>query len=517
MACPIDSQIHTNTDNSMLASQKTLNTNLDIIFSPDSWDPFLLSSQDLLQMFQPPPPPPVNLPIPSVDENQEFNYNSSARMIRTSSLPAMDQTLEITNPTVNCEANIQIMDSFQSVTRNWTLEELHNRRRLVNFTWTVVPADTGNGPSLEESAVEEEEDEDDNNRHNPVVKIFCNPISQQDYRPDMAVVSCILDEHDNYYFTSYDFITFFESLLKTKFKIEEKNRIRRNLESFKPLTVSRKHNENFFHLIMKYVSPKPRTMEKNVKVFKWSSFQPLLMKIGAKYSVIHSPTLTPSPHLPMQDHLFNFHSESMYHSISNSPASLISRSASFYNLELAPMWNSAFSPETVPEPVDRVPDFEVPSIKAQSFFFRQGQFQKARFDMASRTKIGFDPANNVRRAHFDLTDTVPYEFEEMNRGLSVSFDQINRAQNENFSSIDSLPSASFTPLDGFNNSGFELRLQQDSEASLEHLPVTNTTSQTQYQMEYPDNPQFLNPDQMFRPESTAFFDPKIFQQHPPSF
>jgi len=74
-------------------------------------------------------------------------------------------------------------------------------------------------------------------------------------------------------------------LVGTGFTVEEKNRIRRNLEGFRPITVSKNKpgSEDFFKLIMGFPNPKPRNIEKDVKVFPWDVLGVALKKIIGKY------------------------------------------------------------------------------------------------------------------------------------------------------------------------------------------------------------------------------------------
>jgi len=91
-----------------------------------------------------------------------------------------------------------------------------------------------------------------------------------------------------------------EALVGVRFTVEEKNRIRRNLEGFRPLTVSKakSDSEDFFKCIMGFPHPKPRNIEKDVKVFPWKILAHALKKIISKYSASYSSTasaiLTPA-------------------------------------------------------------------------------------------------------------------------------------------------------------------------------------------------------------------------------
>lgn len=143
---------------------------------------------------------------------------------------------------------------------SWTQEEWENRRRLVQF-WR--------------------------RQEGPVVHATFRPITQAEYNQDSVVISCIFREDKNECFvTSVDAIYLLEALVGIRFTVEEKNRIRRNLEGFKPITVSKTkaESEAFFKLIMSFPNPKPRNIEKDVKVFPWSILSEALKKIISKYS-----------------------------------------------------------------------------------------------------------------------------------------------------------------------------------------------------------------------------------------
>ncbi|KAH8119457.1 hypothetical protein DFH11DRAFT_1565113 [Phellopilus nigrolimitatus] len=119
--------------------------------------------------------------------------------------------------------------------------------------------------------------------------VTCEVIPQEAYNDDDIIVSCIYrQETRNCWFTSVDVIYLLERLVGNPFTVEEKNRIRRNLEGFKPTTVSKGKAgyESFFQRIMDFPAPKPRNIEKDVKVFPWSVLNKALDKIISKYSVV---------------------------------------------------------------------------------------------------------------------------------------------------------------------------------------------------------------------------------------
>lgn len=114
------------------------------------------------------------------------------------------------------------------------------------------------------------------------------PIPQSEYssHQNSIIISCIFREDNNCcYVTSVDAIYLLEALVGNRFTVEEKNRIRRNLEGFRPITVSKtkQGSEEFFKLIMGFPNPKPRNIEKDVKVFPWDILGQALRKIIGKY------------------------------------------------------------------------------------------------------------------------------------------------------------------------------------------------------------------------------------------
>ena len=163
------------------------------------------------------------------------------------------------------KAVLQINGDLGTMATHWTAPEWESKRRLVQF-WRT--------------------------QENSTIKASFRPVPQSD-RPTSAVcVSCIWwEEKKECYVTSVDCIHLLESLIAVRFTVEEKNRIRRNLEGFRPLTVSKgkKDCESFFKLIMQFPSPKPRNIEKDVKVFAWNILPHALKKIIGKY--VRSPPL----------------------------------------------------------------------------------------------------------------------------------------------------------------------------------------------------------------------------------
>ena len=95
-----------------------------------------------------------------------------------------------------------------------------------------------------------------------VITATFEPVTLEDRIPNSICVSCIWwEEKNECYVTSVDTISLLESLVAVRFTVEEKNRIRRNLEGFRPATVSKTktESEEFFKLIMGF--PKPEAAQ----------------------------------------------------------------------------------------------------------------------------------------------------------------------------------------------------------------------------------------------------------------
>ncbi|KAK3306295.1 uncharacterized protein B0T15DRAFT_136819 [Chaetomium strumarium] len=176
------------------------------------------------------------------------------------------------------KATLKIFGDLSSMAEGWTQEEWENKRRLVLFR----KQQTGS-----------------------VLTVSFKPVSAAERPPHSICISCIWwEEKQACYVTSVDTIHLLEQLLAApnRFGVDEKNRIRRNLEGFRPATVSkaRAESEEFFKVIMGFGNPKPRNIEKDVKVFHWKDLAGALYKIISKYSASTTTSLmTPSssPHV----------------------------------------------------------------------------------------------------------------------------------------------------------------------------------------------------------------------------
>jgi hypothetical protein len=152
----------------------------------------------------------------------------------------------------------------------WTPEERHENRRIICFNKTT---------------------------YGDIIQLDCFPVPINEYKESMHTISCIrwkpgphpVEQHKlagKCIFTSVDIITLLEKLVGYGFTVQEKNRIRRNLEGYHPETVKKEGNTNLvFNQVMAYTSPKVRNIEKDIKVFLWSDLTKALRKVVQKYNL----------------------------------------------------------------------------------------------------------------------------------------------------------------------------------------------------------------------------------------
>lgn len=157
------------------------------------------------------------------------------------------------------KATLQINGDLDSMADHWTPEERSAKRRIVQF-WRSQSGST--------------------------IHTNFEPVKPEERSSNSICISCILwEERRECFVTSVDTIYLLESLVGIQFKVDEKNRIRRNLEGFRPMTVSKgkADSETFFKVIMGFPTPKPRNIEKDVKVFPWKILAHALKRIISKY------------------------------------------------------------------------------------------------------------------------------------------------------------------------------------------------------------------------------------------
>ena len=196
---------------------------------------------------------------PSDHYMQDFNGARAGRSTKKTSLIRTRRTASGEDESGAKCASLSLENDLESMTKDWDKTELAAGRRLVRFT------------RIQDGAK---------------LLVSCATVRQEDYAEGDAVISCIYrKETDSCYVTSVDIILLLERLVGHEFDIEEKNRIRRNLEGFRPKTVSknRPDSSEFFLQIMNFPAPKPRNIEKDLKVFDWAVLPQALEKIISRY------------------------------------------------------------------------------------------------------------------------------------------------------------------------------------------------------------------------------------------
>ncbi|KAI7854879.1 hypothetical protein BDC45DRAFT_439851 [Circinella umbellata] len=159
---------------------------------------------------------------------------------------------------------------------NWTKEENSVHRRLVQF-WRV--ATTSKIKICCDFCTLSKDEYNNQERHGRFTASSDNNGAQ------VVVVSSITFKQ-NLWITSVDLIHLLECIMGVTLNIEEKNRIRRNLEGFHPITVSKHEEEtaDLYYHVMGFKAPFPRSIEKDFKIFDWHILPYALKKILVKYN-----------------------------------------------------------------------------------------------------------------------------------------------------------------------------------------------------------------------------------------
>ncbi|KAK6451521.1 hypothetical protein FP744_10007772 [Trichoderma asperellum] len=215
---------------------------------------------------------------PTISSRSSLSHHLSIPSSANNGAPQLVRTSTITaggsgpyHPMYTHKAVLKINGNLGEMAAKWTEEEWGNRRRIVQFKKT---------------------------QHQAVLNVSFKAVPVNERPPNSICISCIWwAEKSDCYVTSVDTIHLLEQLVAApnRFSVEEKNRIRRNLEGFHPVTVSKAKadSEEFFKIIMAFPHPKPRNIEKDVKVFPWATLEPALKKIIGKYSANPSSIMTP--------------------------------------------------------------------------------------------------------------------------------------------------------------------------------------------------------------------------------
>lgn len=156
--------------------------------------------------------------------------------------------------------SLQFMTSLEDLCQSWDSDELRANRRLVKFT--VL-------------------------REGSRIMLHAERVSQQDYSPeDDIVISCIRhQESSSFHVTSVDILSLFQAICGQELSVKEKTRLRRNIQCFSPIRLSKTDCEftSFYYTIMEMKNPKPRTIDKKLKVFNWLLLNDMLDKMLSKF------------------------------------------------------------------------------------------------------------------------------------------------------------------------------------------------------------------------------------------
>lgn len=222
------------------------------------------------------------MPVTSGSTNPQLVRTST---LRAPKMPRANNQLQPFSQYSHQRSNLRLVGDLAGMASNWTAEEKKEKRRLVEF---------------------------ERKQDGSTLTVTHKAVTIEDRAEDGICVNCIWwEENDEMFITSVDSLHLLELLVGNRFPVEEKNRIRRNLEGFKPRTITRedknkKHldkndeetsNDAFFNVIMGFADPKPRNIEKDIKVFPWKLLPEMLKKILSKYvscfmAGLHLPMLT---------------------------------------------------------------------------------------------------------------------------------------------------------------------------------------------------------------------------------
>ncbi|EGE02772.1 hypothetical protein TEQG_08614 [Trichophyton equinum CBS 127.97] len=217
-----------------------------------------------------------SISVTPIGQEMEVNHGNPT-LVRTSTIQQALAGAPNPNAPFNpyamypSKAVLKLNGDLDAMALDWKPEECEAQRRLVQFT---------------------------RRQEGSTIHADFKPVSPSERAPNSICISCIQwAGKKECYVTSVDTIYLLESLVGVRFTVEEKNRIRRNLEGFRPMTVSKAKpdSEDFFKVIMGFPNPKPRNIEKDVKVFPWKILTHALKKIIGKYSASYSSTAAALP------------------------------------------------------------------------------------------------------------------------------------------------------------------------------------------------------------------------------
>ncbi|KAG7403784.1 hypothetical protein Forpe1208_v016157 [Fusarium oxysporum f. sp. rapae] len=168
------------------------------------------------------------------------------------------------------QAILKIVGKLESMAEEWTPQERGNCRRIVLFHKTQKGA---------------------------TVNATCQSVSVNEIPSGSICISCIWwAEKGECYVTSVDIVYLLGQLIvgPKLFDRQERERVRCNLDTFESQTI-RKINpdtKKFFNIIMGFSDPKPRNLERDIKLFPWRILGDALKEVFRLYSISPSHTVS---------------------------------------------------------------------------------------------------------------------------------------------------------------------------------------------------------------------------------
>ncbi|KAL8832218.1 MAG: hypothetical protein Q9170_004977 [Blastenia crenularia] len=223
------------------------------------------------------------------------------RIVRTSQLPGAASLSS--SELESIRASLSIPGDLDAMQKNWTADERKTNRRLVHF-WRQ-------------------------SQNGRFVSAGFEPVTTESKTPKNTSINCIYWERKGEcYITSVDAISVLEIMVGERFDVPEKNRVRRNFSGFEPVTMHKHRSEDaknptpqikeqdieqeeveeFFRVIMTLPQPRPRNIEKAIKVYPWRLLGRMLTQVMRKYSADyistgHLPSATGSLNRPINNTL----------------------------------------------------------------------------------------------------------------------------------------------------------------------------------------------------------------------
>ncbi|KAI3641880.1 hypothetical protein MIR68_000149 [Amoeboaphelidium protococcarum] len=202
---------------------------------------------------------------------------------------------------------VRYLKQFEEVLEEWTPLEMAHGRRIVAFT---IEHDKKKQDLIHVNLDKPATLDDETLVDMQIVQlehIFSGKVSRES---GDVLVNCIsaplTDGSLGYFITSVDLVYLLEKIVGIKLLAETKNRIRRTLERFQPLTIPKpgvqknvhKNNSSnnqaysgasiqnqvdFFMRLMSFDEPKPRNIEKDIKIYPWVNIPSALLRVLEKH------------------------------------------------------------------------------------------------------------------------------------------------------------------------------------------------------------------------------------------